>query len=69
MTKEILLKNIYIKMVDAGLPELFVVSAIELAFEFEGIYDLLVLWYEETDEQEKEATIKDLKDMIDICTD
>ena len=56
------------KMNRAGLPKEFIAAAVDTAFEFEGVYDLMKMWAEETDETEREATIADIQDMIDECS-
>jgi DNA-binding phage protein len=52
----------------AGLPKIFIASAVDTAFEFEGVYDLFKLWAEESDAQEKEEIIADIQEMIDDCS-
>lgn len=56
------------EMKKAGLPNSFVVSAVKTAFEFEGVYDLLVLWSKETDAAERDAIVADIQEMIDECS-
>lgn len=51
----------------AGLPNPFVAAAVDTAFEFEGVYDLMKMWSEETDPDERDATIADIQDLIDEC--
>src|SRR5437016_3228533 len=50
-----------------GLADAFIVSAVKTALEFEGVADLMHLWVEEKDSQEKEEIIADIQDMIDAC--
>ena len=52
----------------AGLPKSFIAAAVETAFEFEGVYDLMKIWVEESDPAEREATIADIQDMVDECS-
>jgi DNA-binding phage protein len=56
------------KMHMAGLSGEFVSSAVRVAFEFEGVYDLMKLWADETDEKEKNEIVADIQDMIDECS-
>ncbi len=49
----------------AGLPKEFVASAVHMAFEFEGVYDLIKLWAEEQDPIEREELVIDIQEMID----
>jgi len=55
------------KMHQEGLPSLFVTSAVETAFEFEGVYNLMKMWAEETDQDEKDETISEIQNLIDDC--
>lgn len=50
-----------------GLSETFVASAIQVAYEYEGVYDLMKMWIEEIEEGEKSEIVADIQDMIDIC--
>lgn len=56
------------QMNQAGLPKQFVIDAVKTAFEFEGVYDLLRIWVDETDAEERGATVADIQDMIDECS-
>lgn len=56
------------KMVVEQLPKKFIASAVETAFEFEGVYDLMALWEEETAPDEKAEIVADIQDMIDECS-
>jgi DNA-binding phage protein len=53
------------KMQGENLSEEFVVAAIVLALRYEGVYDLLVMWSEETDSNLKDEIIADLQAEID----
>ena len=55
-------------MNQAGLSKEFVVLAVQTAFEFEGVYDLMKMWSEETDENERNEIVADIQDMIDECS-
>ena len=55
-------------MKKAGLPSQFITAAVDTAFEFEGVYDLMKMWIDETDQEERDATVADIQDMIDECS-
>lgn len=55
------------KMNRAGLPADFVASAVRCAMDFEGVYDLMILWRDEKDKKERQEIIADIQDMIDDC--
>ena len=55
------------QMNQKGLSEEFVAAAVQTAFEFEGVYDLMKMWSEEIDEDEKNEIVADIQDMIDEC--
>lgn len=50
------------------LPREFVVSAVKTASEFDGVLDLLKLWDNEEDKQERKEILADIQDMIDDCS-
>lgn len=52
-------------MIQAGLPPKFVQRAQNLAIEYEGAYDLMVLWHEESETEERGKIIADLEEHID----
>lgn len=54
-------------MNQAGLPNEFVAAAVQTAFEFEGVYDLLKMWADETDQYERDETISDIQELIEDC--
>lgn len=51
----------------AKLPNTFVASAVETAFAFEGVYDLMKMWAEESDKKEREEIVADIQDLINDC--
>ena len=55
------------QMNTAGLPKEFIAAAVSTAFEFEGVYDLLRMWADESDEKEKNEVIADIQEMIGDC--
>ena len=55
------------KMKKQGLPADFMTAAVETATKFEGVYDLMKLWINETDAKERNEIVADIQDMIDDC--
>lgn len=55
------------KMKQKKLPSDFITSAVETAIKFEGVYDLVKMWDEETDPKERDEIVADIQDMIDDC--
>ncbi|MCB0411085.1 MAG: helix-turn-helix transcriptional regulator [Bdellovibrionales bacterium] len=51
----------------AKLPNAFIAAAVETAFAFEGVYDLMKMWAEETDKAEREEIVADIQDLINDC--
>lgn len=66
-SNQIKLFKIAIQMEKEKLPTIFIVNAVKTALEFEGVADLLSLWSEENNKNEKEEIISDIQDMIDAC--
>jgi len=56
------------KMNLEGLSEEFVIAAVRTALDYEGVHDLMVLWEEETDQNEKNEIVADIQEMIDECS-
>lgn len=65
LDKFIPLAHIAERMLIEGLSKEFVFTLIPLAFHYEGIFDLMVMWREESDQEFKEEIIADLEDEID----
>lgn len=59
------LYGIAVAMGQAGLPEEFIAAAVETAFEYEGVYDLMVMWRDEDDPTERGEIVADLQDLVD----
>lgn len=57
------------EMLKCDLPVSFVERARRLAIEFEGGFDLLMLWHETTDQDEKDSIIADIREEIDEMRD
>lgn len=59
--------KIAIAMKKSGIPDTFVVRAVRAALDYEGIFDLMKLWENETETPEREEIISDIQDMVDAC--
>ncbi|MCK5690839.1 helix-turn-helix transcriptional regulator [Myxococcota bacterium] len=55
------------RMHQAGLADEFVAHAVRVAIEFEGVHDLMVLWRDEEEGEERKEIIADIQEMIDDC--
>jgi len=53
------------EMVEAGYSVEFAKSAINLAVEFEGAHELMRMWAEEEDEEERNEIVADLQELIE----
>ncbi len=56
------------QMNQAGLPKEFIAAAVGTAFEFEGVYDLLKMWSHEADQEERDAVVADIQELIEDCS-
>ena len=52
----------------AGLSKPFIAAAVETAFEFEGVYDLMKMWAEEDVPADRDEIVADIQDLINDCT-
>ncbi len=66
-TLQIELFEIAGEMKKQGLSADFITAAVSTATEFEGVYDLMKLWINETDSKERDEIVADIQDMIDDC--
>lgn len=55
---------IAIKMKKAGLADSFIVNTVQTAFQLEGVADLMHLWANEKDREERDEIIADIEDLI-----
>ena len=55
------------QMIQAGLPKTFIAVAAETAFKFEGVYNLMQMWRDESEQEEQDEIVADLQDLIDDC--
>lgn len=74
MRARALCPDVYVEIIEighemnrAGLPKPFIAAAVEAALDFEGVYDLMKFWAEEDDQNERDAAVADIQDMIDEC--
>ncbi|VVC75007.1 hypothetical protein AQUSIP_02810 [Aquicella siphonis] len=67
LAKQMKLFSIAKKMNKSGLSDSFIVNAVRVALEFDGVADLMSLWAEETEKKEREEIIADIQDMIEAC--
>ncbi len=51
----------------SGLPHEFIAAAVQTAFEFEGVYNLMKMWVDESDPKERDEIVADIQDLIDDC--
>jgi hypothetical protein len=49
-------------------PNEFIGGAVRTAFEFEGVYDLLRMLSDETDEDQRNEIVADIEDLIHDCS-
>ena len=64
-SKEQIIYSIAAKMSETGLPPKFVKRSVDLAFEYDGIFDLFVLWQEEDNIEEKNQIIADIEEHVE----
>lgn len=64
-TEQMKLFFIAVQMKKSGLSDLFIVSAVRAALEYEGISDLMNLWVKEEDEKERDEIISDIQEMLE----
>lgn len=65
--QDITLFDIVPQMKDADLPTTFISEAIRTALSYEGVADLVFLWADEDDEDEKNEIVADIQELIDDC--
>lgn len=57
------------EMRHVGLQSTFICSLMEVCQQYEGIRDLMELWFEETDPKERDKVIVDLQESLDDIND
>ena len=65
--QDINLFSISNKMKQSGLPPKFISMAIRTALQYEGVADLIFLWNDEADVNERNEIISDIQELIDDC--
>lgn len=65
---EVHLFQIASQMKAANLPDEFIAAAIHTALEYEGVSDLIIMWANESDPDERSEIISDIQDMINACS-
>ena len=65
--QDISLFSISHKMRKSGLPPEFISMAIRTALQYEGVADLIFLWNDEVDANERDEIISDIQELIDDC--
>jgi len=64
---KIVLFEIALEMKKADLPKMFIVDAVRAALDFEGISNLMKLWRNEKEPEEKNEIVADIQDLLDAC--
>ncbi len=64
---QLMLIDIASEMSTAALPASFIVDTLKAAFDYAGIADLMKLWKDETDPDERNEIVADIQDMLDAC--
>ncbi len=54
-------------MQKSGLPDRFIVAAVTTANDFEGVFNLLKMWANESDPAERDAIVSDIQELIEDC--
>jgi DNA-binding phage protein len=55
------------EMKKVGLPDNLIVAAVTTANDFEGVFNLLKMWANESDPAERDAIVSDIQELIDDC--
>lgn len=63
--QKVQLYEIATQMSAAGLAADFIAAAVKRAEEYEGTFELMALWRDETDPSEREETLADIQEAID----
>lgn len=65
--QQVQLFEIGLEMNEAGLPAKFVADAVDIGREYLGVCELMVMWAETADEEERDTLVADIQEMIDEC--
>lgn len=63
------LASIVVAMKNAGLGEEFIVAAFELAGTDQGVFDLMALWRDAEDDEERDEIVADIQESLDDYQD
>jgi DNA-binding phage protein len=66
-SQDVTLFHIAQKMKESGFSADFISSAIRTALYYEGVADLVFMWEQETDANEREEIIADINELIEDC--
>lgn len=67
-SERVKLFEIAIRMKKSGLSDIFIDNTVSTALEFEGVADLMNLWDNEKNAEDRNEIIADIQDMIDACS-
>lgn len=56
------------KMQSSGIPTEILEKYVEIASDFEGVYDLFKMWEEETDPEEIKLILNDINELVTECS-
>jgi DNA-binding phage protein len=62
---KVMVMGIATKMSSAGLPNSFIASATEMAFHFEGVFDLFLMWDAESIQSERDEIVADIQELVE----
>ena len=54
-------------MNQSGLPHKFIAAAVQTAFKFEGVYNLMKMWMIEDVQKERDEIVAGIQDLIEDC--
>lgn len=57
--------RIAVEMANSGISKKFIADTVAIAQEYEGVYDLLILWRDDADPSSREEIIADVQEEID----
>lgn len=66
-SEDVQLFQIAVQMKSVKLSDEFIVSAVRLALEYDGVMELMILWKNETSIKERGEIIADIQEMIEAC--
>ena len=66
---KIIIYTIAATMHQADLSDAFITTAVHVATDYQGVYDLMLMWQEAEDPKERDEIIADIQDMMDEVTE